>query len=199
MKQRYYAISPGVQQLIDIELERMLKLGVVEPSQSPWSSPMVLIRKDTEKNRLCLDSRELNKLKVKDAYPLPIINGLLSRLGDTVYISSIDLKDAFWQIELDENSRPKTAFTVPGRPLYQFRRMPFGLCNAAQTMCRLMDKVMGNDLRESVFVYIDDLLIVSPDFDSHLEILRKVAERLRKANLTINLSKSHFMRSEIRI
>lgn len=198
VKQRYYAISPGVQQLIDIELERMLKLGVVEPSQSPWSSPMVLIRKDTGKNRLCLDSRELNKLTVKDAYPLPIINGLLSRLGDTVYISSIDLKDAFWQIELDEHSRPKTAFTVPGRPLYQFRRMPFGLCNAAQTMCRLMDKVMGSDLRESVFVYIDDLLIVSPDFDSHLEILRKVAERLRKANLTINLSKSHFMRSEIR-
>lgn len=76
--------------------------------------------------------------------------------------------------------------------------MPFGLCNAAQTMCRLMDKVMGNDLRESVFVYIDDLLVVSPDFETHLVRLSTVAERLRKANLTINVAKSKFVMQEIR-
>lgn len=198
VKQRHYAVSPAIQSLIDVELTRMLKLGVIEPSQSPWSSPMVLIRKDSGKNRLCLDSRALNKVTTKDAYPLPIINGLLSRLGETHYISSIDLKDAFWQIELEESSRPKTAFTVSGRPLYQFRRMPFGLCNAAQTMCRLMDAVMGSDLRESVFVYIDDLLIVSPDFETHLERLKTVASRLRKANLTINVEKSKFVMREIR-
>lgn len=198
VKQRYYAVSPAVQILMDDELNRMISLGVVEESQSPWSSPVVLIRKDTGKNRLCLDSRALNKVTTKDAYPLPLINGLLSRLGDTHFISSIDLKDAFWQIELDEESRAKTAFTVPGRPLYQFRRMPFGLCNAAQTMCRLMDKVMGNDLRDSVFVYIDDLLVVSPDFDTHLKRLQTVADRLRRANLTINVTKSKFVMREIR-
>lgn len=198
VKQRYYAVSPAIQKLMDVELNRMLALGVIEESQSPWSSPVVLIRKDSGKNRLCLDSRALNKVTIKDAYPLPLINGLLSRLGETHYISSIDLKDAFWQIELDETSRSKTAFTVPGRPLYHFRRMPFGLCNAAQTMCRLMDKVMGSDFRDSVFVYIDDLLIVSPDFDSHLVRLRAVAERLRKANLTINVTKSKFVMREIR-
>lgn len=180
---------------MDAELDRMQQLGVIEPSQSPWSSPMVLIRKDSGKDRLCLDSRKLNEVTVKD--PLPIINGLLSRLGDTHFISSIDLKDAFWQIELDEESRMKTAFTVSGRPLMKFRRMPFGLCNATQTMCRLMDTVMGGDLRDSVFVYIDDLLIVSLDFDSHIEKLNTVAERLRKANLTINVKKSKFMRREI--
>lgn len=198
VKQRYYAVSPAIQKLMDVELNRMISLGVVEESQSPWSSPVVLIRKDSGKNRLCLDSRALNKVTIKDAYPLPIINGLLSRLGDTHYISSIDLKDAFWQIELDESSRTKTAFTVPGRPLYHFRRMPFGLCNAAQTMCRLMDKVMGGDLRDSVFVYIDDLLIVSTNFETHLTHLRTVAERLRNANLTINVAKSKFMMREIR-
>lgn len=198
VKQRYYAVSPAIQKLMDAELDRMLKLGVIEESQSPWSSPMVLIRKDAGKNRLCLDSRALNKVTTKDAYPLPIINGLLSRLGDTRFISSIDLKDAFWQIELDEESRMKTAFTVPGRPLFQFRRMPFGLCNAAQTMCRLMDKVMGNDLRDSVFVYIDDLLVVSPDFESHLVHLSTVADRLRAANLTINTMKSKFLMREIK-
>lgn len=87
---------------------------------------------------------------------------------------------------------------MPGRPLYQFRRMPFGLCNAAQTMCRLMDKVMGTDLRDSVFVYIDDLLIVSPNFESHIVHLKTVAERLRRANLTINVAKSRFVMKEIR-
>lgn len=198
IKQRYYAVSPAVQKLMDIELDRMLTLGVIEPSQSPWSSPMVLIRKDNGKNRLCLDSRALNKVTRKDAYPLPIINGLLSRLGDTHYISSIDLKDAFWQIELDEESRMTTAFTVPGRPLLQFQRMPFGLCNAAQTMCRLMDLVMGSDLRDSVFVYIDDLLIVSPDFASHIVKLKIVSEKLRAANLTINVNKSKFCMREIK-
>lgn len=198
IKQRFYAVSPAVQNLMDVELNRMLSLGVIEESQSPWSSPVVLIRKDTGKNRLCLDSRALNKVTTKDAYPLPLINGLLSRLGDTHFISSIDLKDAFWQIELDEESRAKTAFTVPGRPLYHFRRMPFGLCNAAQTMSRLMDKVMGSDLRDSVFVYIDDLLVVSPDLDSHLVLLQTVANRLRMAKLTINVSKSKFVMREIR-
>lgn len=142
---------------MDEELNRMISLGVIEESQSPWSSPVVLIRKENGKNRLCLDSRALNKLTIKDAYPLPIINGLLSRLGDPHFISSIDLKDTFWQIELDEASRAKTAFKVPGRPLFQ---------------CRLMDKVMGSDPQESVFVYIDDLLVVSPDFETLLTYCR---------------------------
>lgn len=83
VKQRYYAVSPAVQNLMDVELNRMIALGVVEESQSPWSSPVVLIRKDTVKNRLCLDSRALNKVTTKDAYPLLLINGLLSRLGET--------------------------------------------------------------------------------------------------------------------
>lgn len=198
IKQRHYPVSPAVQAEMYAELDRMLSLGVIEPSQSPWNSPIVMVRKHCGKARLCLDSRAVNNVSVKDAYPLPIIDGILSRLGDTFYISSIDLKDAFWQIELDQTSREKTAFTVPGRSLYQFVRMPFGLCNAAQTMCRLMDKVIGSDLRESVFVYIDDLLIVSGDFDSHVNRIREVAKRLRIANLTINVSKSKFAMREIK-
>lgn len=198
IKQRHYPVSPAVQAEMYAELDRMLSLGVIEPSQSPWNSPIVMVRKHCGKARLCLDSRAVNNVSVKDAYPLPIIDGILSRLGDTFFISSIDLKDAFWQIELDQTSREKTAFTVPGRSLYQFVRMPFGLCNAAQTMCRLMDKVIGPELRESVFVYIDDLLIVSADFESHVNRIREVAKRLRTANLTINVSKSKFAMREIK-
>lgn len=110
----------------------MLKLGVIENyTRSEWNNPISLVRKANGAVRLCLDARTVNSLTVKDAYPLPLIDGLLSRLHQTKFISAIDLKDAFWQIPLDTGSRDKTAFTVPGRSLYQFRVMPFGLCNAA--------------------------------------------------------------------
>lgn len=160
IKQRHYPVSPVIQELLYKELDRMLSLGVIEHSNSSWSSPVTLVRKET-KNRLCLDARKVNMRTIKDAYPLPHIEGILSRLQDTKYISAIDLKDAFWQIPLERKSREKTAFTVPGRPLYQFTVMPFGLCNAAQRMCRLMDKAIPAVLRNHVFVYLDDLLVVS--------------------------------------
>lgn len=197
IKQRHYPVSPAVENLIYQELDRMLSLGVIEPSTSPWNSPVTLVRR-VEKNRLCLDARKLNEVTVKDAYPLPFIDALLGRLQDTYFISSIDLKDAFWQVPLAIESRPKTAFTVPGRPHYQFTVMPFGLCNAAQRLCRLMDRVISPELKNKVFVYLDDLLVVSPDFDSHVELLRKVGEMLSRANLTINLKKSKFCRRELK-
>ncbi|XP_061396726.1 uncharacterized protein LOC133332344 [Musca vetustissima] len=197
VKDRHYPVSPAVQKLMYAELDRMIELGVIEESESPWSHPVTLVRRG-EKNRLCLDARKLNALTVKDAYPLPHIEGLLSRLGDTYFISSVDLKDAFWQIPLDPSSREKTAFTVPGRPLYQFTVMPFGLCNAAQRLCRLMDKVIPGALRDRVFVYLDDLLVVSPDFDTHMGLLEQVAGCLAKAGLTINVTKSKFCFKELR-
>ena len=197
IKQRHYPVSPAVQKAMYAELDRMLEMGVIEESNSAWNSPVVLIRKPG-KDRLCLDSRKVNEVTKKDAYPLPHISGLLSRLQDTKFISSIDLKDAFWQIPLEKTSREKTAFTVPGRPLYQFTVMPFGLCNAPQRMCRLMDKVIPGRIRESVFVYLDDLLVVSPDFDSHMALLEEVATLLRKAGLTINVEKSHFCVKEVK-
>lgn len=191
IKSKQYQVSPKVQELIYEELDRMLHLGVIEESESPWNSPVVLVRKPG-KNRLCLDSRKLNSVTKKMAYALPNINSLLSRLADTVFISAIDLKDAFWQIELDSSSREKTAFSVPGRPHYQFRVMCFGLCNAAQRLSQLMDKVVPTSLRDRVFVYLDDLLVVSKNFSEHITLLTEVANRLNKAGLTINISKSRF-------
>lgn len=101
VKQRHYPVSPAVQKEMYSELDRMLESGVIEVCEnSPWTSPMALVRKANGKARLCLDARRLNELTKKDAYPLPIIDGLLSRLDNTKYISSLDLKDAFWQISL---------------------------------------------------------------------------------------------------
>jgi len=181
-----------MEKLLVQELDRMLALGVIEEAkESPWSSLGVLIVKE-EKNRFCLDSRRLNELTIKDAYPIPNVDGLIARLPAVYCISKVDLKDAFWQISLSPELRPKTAFTVPNRPLYQFTRMPFGLCNAPQTMCRLMDKVIPYSLKTYVFVYLDDLLILSQSFDDHLFHLLEVAALLRKAGLTINVKKSQF-------
>lgn len=132
---------------------------------------MSLVSKPNGKIRLCLDARKLNEVTVKDDYPLPLIEGLLSRLDQTKYISSIDLKDVFWQIPLDEKSKRLTAFTVSGRLLYQFSVMPFGLCNARQRLCRLMHKVIPNHLHDRIFVYLDDLLITSADLKEHFLLL----------------------------
>lgn len=197
VKDRHYPVSPAVQELIYTEVDQMLKLGVIEESESAWSSRCTLVRKPG-KNRLCLDARKINERTVKDAYPIQNIEGILSRLDETHYISSVDLKFAFWQIPLEENSRSYTAFTIPGRPLYQYVVMPFGLCNAAQRLCRLMDKVVPQELKANVFIYLDDLLVISADFESHLKLLRKVSEVLYRANLTIGLSKSKFCFKELR-
>lgn len=162
----------------------MLDLGVIEESKSSWSSPVVLVQKPG-KVRLCIDSRKLN-------------DGILSRLPKAEFITSLDLKDAFWQIPLDSNSRDKTAFCIPGRPLYQFKVMPFGLTNSPHTMSRLIDKVVPPQLRNEVFIYLDDLLIVSDTFERHMAVLSVIAEELEKANLTINVEKSKFCLNEVK-
>lgn len=105
---------------MDKELDRMLAHGVIRESNSPWSSPVLLVTKYSGEDRLCFDGRKLNFVTVKDAYPMPYISSILDKVRDARYLSSIDLKSAFWQIPLDESSCAKTEFTVPGRGLYEF-------------------------------------------------------------------------------
>lgn len=199
VKQRYFSVSPAVERLIHDEIDKMLKMNIIElaPPNCPWSSPVTLVKRN-DKARLCLDSRRLNAVTVRDAYPQPKISNILSRLPKAEFITSLDLKHAFWQIGLAEDSRNMTAFTVPNRPLYRFRVMPFGLTNAPQTMCRLMDIVIPANLRHQVFVYLDDLLIVSSTFDDHLKLLSEVAHHLRSAGLTLNIAKCKWCLKEVK-
>ena len=197
IKERHFPMSPAMQDIVYAELDKMLELGVIQESESPWSNRFTVVRKP-EKNRFCLDARKLNARTIKDAYPLQNIEGILSRIDQTEFISSVDLKFAFWQIEMDNASKSCTAFTVAGRPLYEFVVMPFGLCNAAQRLCRLMDKVVPQRLRSNVYVYLDDLLVISADFDQHLKILSEVATCLKNAGLSIGLAKSHFCFREVK-
>lgn len=198
VKQRYYPVSPYVREVMYKELDKMLQLGVVEPSNSAWSSPVVLVKKSNGDTRFCVDYRVLNKLTVRDSYPLPYISMILDRLRDAKVLSSIDLKSAYWQVPLEEKSKEKTAFVVPGRGLFQFVRMPFGLNNAPATWQRLIDKVLGGDLEPHVFVYLDDIIIATPTIDLHFKVLEEVLKRLTEAGLTVNREKCEFLKPELR-
>jgi RNase H-like domain found in reverse transcriptase/Reverse transcriptase (RNA-dependent DNA polymerase)/Integrase zinc binding domain/Integrase core domain len=190
--QRPYLVSPAVQEKIYSELDRLLKLGIIEESQSDWSNPLVVVKKANGSTRLCIDARKLNEITIKDEYPLPNINRILAQLRSSKYLSSIDLKDAFFQIPLSQESRHKTAFAVPGHGFYQFARCPFGLSNSPKTMCRLMDRVLGCSMEPFVFTYLDDIIIATSDFDTHIKCILSISERFREAGLSINVGKSKF-------
>lgn len=198
IKQRYYPLSPARQRQLDAEVDEMLKLGVIRPSRSPWSNPVLIVTKKDGTGRFCLDSRKINNLTIRDSYPLPYISRILDKLGGARYISSIDLSKAFWQIALDKDSCEKTAFVVPGRGLFEFTRMPFGLKNAPSELQRLADALFGPEFDENAFCYLDDLILVSEDLESHFNLLTRVFERLRNAGLTINLKKCEFCKSELK-
>jgi len=131
IKQRYYPKNPKVQEEINAKVDELLQMGFIEHSKSPYSSPIVMVKKKTGKWRLCVDFRQINAKSVKDACPMPRINYILDQLREARYISSLDLKDGYWQIPLEESSRQYTAFTVPGKGLFQWRVMPFGLHSAS--------------------------------------------------------------------
>lgn len=198
IRQRHYPISPAVQAQVNVELEKMLEEGIIEKSNSPWASPILLIKKKDNTYRFVVDYRQLNKVTERDAYPLPFVNATLDKLRDARYISTLDIKSAYWQIPLAEESRPLTAFVIPNRGLFQFRRMPMGLHNAPATWQRFIDQVVGVDLERYVFVYLDDAIICTPTFEKHIEVLQEVLKRLTAAGLTLNREKCHFCKSELR-
>lgn len=198
IKQRYYPISPHLLPEVNKELDRMLELNVIEPSNSAWNSPVLLVPKKNGKYRLCLDSRKLNSVSKRDAYPMPYISSILDSLGGARFLTTLDLQDAYWQIPLDEASKEKTAFTIPKRGLFHFVTMPFGLHGASGRMSRLMSKVFGPEFEGKVFFYLDDIIIISSSFEEHMSILREVKQRLQEAGLTINIEKSVFCRDSLR-
>ena len=197
IKQRYYLVSPKVMQDIITEVDKMLDHDIIEPSNSSWSSPIVMAKKADGTRRFCLDFRKLNQVTKKDAYPLPQMNGILDKLRSAKYISKIDLLKGFHQIPLENGSREKTAFTVPSRGLFQFKRMPFGLPNAPATFQRLLDKIIGPEMEPHAFAYLDDKIIVTETFQDHLEGLSKVLTKIKEAGLEINRKKCEFCCSQV--
>uniref|UniRef100_A0A034VIH7 Retrovirus-related Pol polyprotein from transposon gypsy n=1 Tax=Bactrocera dorsalis TaxID=27457 RepID=A0A034VIH7_BACDO len=180
IKQRYFPRNPAMQAIINAEIDELLAKKCIEPSHSPHSAPIVLARKKNGKWRLCVDYRQLNARSVPDAYPLPRIQHILDKLRRARYISSLDLKNGYWQIPLEQGSRPYTAFTVPGRGLFQWRVMPFGLHSAPATFQRVLDQVIGPEMEPHAFAYLDDIIVIGSTFEEHIRNLRKVLQRLQQ-------------------
>lgn len=198
VNQRQYPFSPHVMKELDAEIDDMLQKGVIEPSFSSWRSPVLIVKKASGQNRLCLDSRQLNRCTKKDTYPLPRVTTILDSLKNAQYLTTLDLKSAFWQIPLEESSKEKTAFGLTGKGLFQFKVMPFGLCNASQTQQRLMDKLFPPEHEGKIFTYLDDIVVCNKTFEDHIKSLTWVKDQLEIAGLTINLEKCKFARPSLK-
>ena len=182
------------------QLRSMQEAGVIQPSSSPWASPVVMVRKRDGTHRFCVDYRELNSVTKADTFPLPRIDDLLDQLGAARYFSTLDLASGYWQIRMHPNLIEKTAFVTP-QGLHEFWVMPFGLTNAPGVFQRLMERVLAGlnpeDGPDFVVVYIDDVLVISRTLDDHLEHLRCVIQRIHDAGLKLKPSKCRFIRDEV--
>lgn len=198
-KQKQYVHSPYMQQKINDEIDRLLELKVIERATCPrWLSPIIPVQKANGSIRLVLDGRKLNQVTVKNFYPQQNANRILARLRGSKYLSSLDLSDAYYHLEIDEASRDYTAFAVSSKGTFRYRKMANGLTNASATLCECIDLIMGCDLEPYVFVYMDDFLILTDDFDHHLKLIQTVIERLNNAGFMVNLEKSQFCRPQIK-
>ena len=177
---------------VNEELEKMLAQGIVEPSDSPWSAPICLVKKKDGTCRFCIDFRSLNAITVKDAYPLPRIDDILEALSGSMWFSTLDLAIGYWQIKLSERSKTKSAFVTPNRGLYHLNVMAFGLTKAPATFQRLMEKVLFGYTPQKCLCYLDGIIILGKTFDQALENLQLVFQRLREANLKLKPAKEMF-------
>ena len=146
----------------------MLQQGVIRPSTSAWSSPVILVKKKSGELRFCVDYRKLNSVTVGHAHPLPRIDDILDSLGDSKYFTTLDLRSGYWQISVDENDRHKTAFATPNG-LYEFNRMPFGLSTAPATFQRTMDIILSGLTYAICLCYLDDVIVFGRDMKEHCE------------------------------
>jgi hypothetical protein len=192
-----YRNSMKENEYIREEVNEMVKKGTVRPSQSPWAAPVILVKKKDGTMRFCVDYRKLNVITKKDNYPLPRVDESLNALGGSKYFSSMDLASGYWQIDMAEGDKEKTAF-ITRDGLFEFNVMPFGLCNAPATFQRLMDMVMCGLKWKKCLVYFDDILVFTHgSFEQHLIDLAEVMDTLIAADLKAKATKCGFARREV--
>ena len=196
LRQPYRRQNPAVRREEMAQVQQMLASNVIHPSNSPWTSPVVMVRKKEGSLRFCVDFRQLNATTVKDAHPLPRIDDLLDALHEARWFSTLDLKSGYWQVPITESDKAKTAFRTSSGQLYKFNQAPFGLCNAPATFSRLMDSVLACLHWETCLFYLDDIIVFSSTWEEHLARLRQVFERLRHAKLKLWADKCTFAAKE---
>lgn len=196
-KHRCRPIHPEDREGVQKHLQELLDTGVIRESESPFSSPIVVVRKKNGDIRLCIDYCKLNLRTVKDAYALPNLEDTFMALTGSKWFSVLDLKSGYYQIEVEEADKPKTAFVCPFG-FYEFNRMPQGITNAPSTFQRIMEKCMaGLNLRE-VLVFLDDIIVFSKTLEEHEERLLRVLNRLRDYGLKLAPEKCVFAQTSVK-
>ena len=185
-------------EIMNTEVDRMLEQDVIEPSMSPYHSPVVVVKKKDGSARMCLDVRRLNKVTKKDAYTLPRIRNVLESLNGANYFCVVDLQSGYWQLPLAPEDREKTAFSIPFRGHFQFKVMPFGLCNAPASFERLMEHVMAGLQWDRCLVYLDDIVVAGKTVDETITNFEKVLARLQAAGLKLKPSKCTLFARSVR-
>ena len=196
IRQPVRQVSPIRREEVKQLLSWMLDQCVIEPSSTPWTSPMVLVQKKDGPIRFCVDYRKLNQITQKDTSPLQRIDMTLDALHSSQWFSTLDLISGYWQVEVDEGDREKTAFCTT-KGLYQFKVMPFGLCNPPATFQNFMDLVLMGLQWSQCLVYLDEIIILGRSFNEHIRNLGTVFKGLREAGLRLKTSKCAFFRSEV--
>lgn len=190
IRQKPYRVSPAEREIISEQVE-MLTKGVIQESSSPWAAPVILVKKKDGTWRFCVDYRRLNNVTKKDVYPLPRIDDAIDCLYAASYFSSVDLRSGYWQIPMHIEDKEKNAFVMPDG-LFEFKVMPFGLCNTPAMFERFMDTILRGLKWEVCMCYLDDVVIFGRTFSEHNKWLELVLNCLEKAGLVLNSKKCHF-------
>lgn len=197
VRKRFRPLPPMMYKEMKFLLADMLERGVISESNSPWAAPVVMVKKKDGSWRFCVDYRKLNAVTHKDAFPLPRIEETLTTLTRAEWFSTLDLASGYWQVGVHPDDRPKTAFTTP-LGLFEFQRMPFGLCNGPATFQRLMQHCLSDYIVDFLLVYLDDVIVYSVDFATHLRHLEQVFQRLSQYGLKLRLGKCQFLRQQVK-
>ena len=195
-KERFRQIAPPLLEEVRENLQDMLDGGPIRPSKSSWCNAIVLVRKKDGTLRFCIDFRKLNTRTKKDSFPLSHMQETMESMVGTQFFSNMDLKSGFWQVQMSEKSRQYTAFTVGSLGVFEFLRMPSGLCNAPATFQRLMQNCLGELNLTYALVYLDDVIVYSKTEQDHLRRLQAVFERFHEHGFKLKPLKCSFLRKQ---
>lgn len=197
IRQPSHRLGPAKEAEAERQVKDLLGRSLIQPASGAWSAPIVLVRKKDQTWRFCVDYWKLNAATIVDAYQLPRIDESLEALSGSKFFSTLDLVSGYWQVPLDEGEQEKSAFATRSG-LWKWRVLPFGLTSAPATFQRLMERVMEGLYWRTLLLYLDDVIVIAPDFESLIQRLDEVLARLQQAGLKLKPSKCELLRTKVR-